>query len=133
MLNLRNYGIYEGRLAQDPVFFATAGGGENVILKVGCRRNFTSAGAAEPESDFAAFRGYIPKTTANHGVYGFLHTGDLVSIQYSLRTGSSEKDGERTYYQSCQVENLEIREGRQVREERYASRNAETAASRKRK
>ena len=121
MLNQRNYGIYEGRLAQDPVFFATAGGGENVILKVGCRRNFTSAGAAEPESDFAAFRGYIPKTTANHGVYGFLHTGDLVSIR------------ERTYYQSCQVENLEIREGRQVREERYASRNAETAASRKRK
>ena len=116
MLNQRNYGIYEGRLAQDPVFFATAGGGENVILK-----------------DFAEFRGYIPKTTANHGVYGFLHTGDLVSIQYSLRTGSSEKDGERTYYQSCQVENLEIREGRQVREERYASRNAETAASRKRK
>ena len=33
MLNQRNYGIYEGRLAQDPVFFATAGGGENVILK----------------------------------------------------------------------------------------------------
>ena len=130
MLNQRNYGIYEGRLAQDPVFFATAGGGENVILKVGCRRNYSFP---EPESDFAEFRGYIPKTTANHGVYGFLHTGDLVSIQYSLRTGSSEKDRERTYYQSCQVENLEIREGRQVREERYASRNAETAASRKRK
>ena len=87
MLNQRNYGIYEGRLAQDPVFFATAGGGENVILKVGCRRNFTSAGAAEPESDFAAFRGYIPKTTANHGVYGFLHTGDLVSIRFCLSPG----------------------------------------------
>ena len=133
MLNQRNYGIYEGRLAQDPVFFSTAGGAESVILKVGCRRNYTSKGADEPESDFAEFRGYIPANNASHGVYGFLHTGDLVSIQYSLRTGSSEKDGERTYYQSCQIENLEIKEGRQVREERYASRNAAEATFRRRK
>ena len=104
MLNQRNYGIYEGRLAQDPVFFATAGGGENVILKVGCRRNFTSAGAAEPESDFAEFRGYIPKTTANHGVYGFLHTGDLVSIRFCLSPGWRAINIKRTFpviYYAC--------------------------------
>lgn len=133
MLNQRNYGIYEGRLTQDPVFFVTAGGGESVILKVGCRRNFISNGANDPESDFAELRGFIPKNTANHGVYGYLHTGDLVSIQYSLRTGMTEKNGVRNYYQSCQIENLEIKEGRQIREERRAAKEAEAAASRKRK
>ena len=80
MLNQRNYGIYEGRLAQDPVFFGMASGAESVILKVGCRRNYTSKGADEPESDFAEFRSYIPANNASHGVYGFLHTGDLVSL-----------------------------------------------------
>ena len=133
MLNLRNYGVYEGRLTQDPVFFTTAGGGESVILKVACRRNYTSNGASEPESDFAEFRGFVPKDTANHGVYGYLHKGDLVSIQYSLRTGSSEKAGELKYYQSCQIDGLDIKENRQVREERLKARNAEANAYLKRK
>ena len=132
MLNQKNFGIYEGRLTQDPLFFTTTGGGESVILKAGCRRNFTTNGATEPESDFAEFRGYVAKNTANHGVYGYLHKGDLVSIQYSLRTGSSEKDGERTYYQSCQIENLDIKESRQVREERLQARAAEASAYHKR-
>ena len=133
MLNQKNFGIYEGRLASEPVYFSTAGGAETVILKVGCRRNFTSRGSSEPESDFAEFRAFIPKANAGHGIYGYLHTGDLVSIQYSLRTGSTEKDGVRNFYQSCQIENLDIKEGRQVREERHAARTAESAAGRKRK
>ena len=124
MLNQRNFGTYEGRLVNDPVYFVTGNGGETVILKVACRRNYTTQGAEEPESDFAEFRGYIPKNMANHGIYGYMHTGDLVSIIYSLRTGSSEsKDGSTNYYQSCTIEQIDMKESRQVREERFASRN----------
>ena len=131
MLNQNNFGIYCGRLATDPVFFSSPSGGETVILKIGCRRNFKSRNAEEAVSDFAEFRAYIPPQTSGHGIYAYLHTGDLVSVQYGLRTGSSEQiDGTRTYYQSCYIENLEIKEGRQVREERLAAR---TAASKKHK
>ena len=125
MLNQRNYGVYEGRLVNDPVFFTAASGGETVLLKVGCRRNFKTKDADEYESDFAEFRTFIPRNVANHGVYGYLHKGDLISIQYSLRTGSSEAaDGTRNYYQSCYIEGLEMKEGRQVREERLEARLA---------
>lgn len=75
MLNQRNYGIYEGRLAQDPVFFVTAGGGENVILKVGCRRNFTSAGApfhvspiSVPEANVGEIPGFSTRTIPEDGL-----------------------------------------------------------------
>ena len=131
MLNQRNFGIYEGRLVNDPVYFTAASGGETVLLKVGCRRNFKSKDADDYESDFAEFRAFIPRNMGNHGVYGYLHKGDLVSLQYSLRTGSSEAaDGTRNYYQSCYIENLEMKEGRQVREERLEARN--TASKKKR-
>ena len=134
MMNQSNFGIYCGRLATEPVFFQTAGGGEIAILRVGCRRNFTK-GQDEPESDFAEFRGFIPKNTVGHGVYSYIHTGDLVSIQYSLRTGVTEKDGERHYYQSCTIENLEIKEGKTVRQERFQARQAgqENPSTKKRK
>ena len=125
MLNQNNFGIYSGRLASDPVFFSSPSGGETVILKIGCRRNFKARNADEPVSDFAEFRAFLPPQTAGHGIYAYLHTGDAVSIQYGLRTGSSESpDGTRHYFQSCYIENLEIREGRQVREERLAARSA---------
>lgn len=141
MLNIRNYGNYEGRLAQEPRFFVTASGGETVILKVGCRRNYKPQGAEEAESDFAEFRAFLPKGSGRQ-IYQYLHTGDLVGIVYTLRTGSAEQaDGKVTYYQSCQIEQIEVKEGRQVREERFAARNAAgsepvpeaTASSKKKK
>ena len=129
-----NYGIYLGRLSCEPKFFASANGGETVILKIACRRNFRSRTSEEPVSDFAEFRAYIPPQTAGHGIYAYLHTGDLVSVQYCLRTGSSEQiDGTRTYFQSCYIENLEIREGRQVREERLAARSSSGTARKSKK
>ena len=119
MKDMKNFGIYEGRLYKDPVFFQNANGSETVILAVARKRSFGE------ESDFIEFHGFNGKDVKNHGVYGYLQTGDKVTIQFSLRSGRSEKsDGTTAYYQSLLIEDLDIAESKDVREARRAAQKA---------
>lgn len=124
MINAMNFGLICGRLTKDPVYFENADGSFNVILNLASKRNFKSGKDHEYQSDFIEFRGFIPKGTANKGVYGYLGTGDKVLIQYTMRSVVSEKKKEKTYYQSCFIEGVQILEGRTVRENRRAEKNA---------
>lgn len=119
MFSQKNFGIFEGRLSQEIKYFEHKSG-ETAVLHVACERGY--GGKEDTPTDFIEFRAFIPKNTMSHGVFGYLHTGDLVGIQYSLRSSMSEKDGEKTYYQTAFVEGIDIKEGRQVRTERYEAR-----------
>lgn len=116
----RNFGIFEGRLSQEIKYFETAKG-EIAILSVACDRGYGKPDEETPV-DFIEFRAFIPKNRVGRGIYGYLHVGDLVGIQYSLHSSVSEKDGEKAYYQSPFIESIDIKEGRQIREERYEAR-----------
>ena len=129
MSNINNRGYFEGRLTSDPRYFQTQNG-DVVSLKLACRRNYTSKGADAPDSDFIEFRDYIASQSRGHGVYDFLMAGDLVKVEYTLRSSVSEKDGEKSYYQTCQIEQIEIAESRAVREARRKEK-ASAASSKK--
>ena len=123
-MNNNNFGIYNGRLVKDPVFFENTDGSSIVLLTVACQQNFASGKSHEYQSDFVEFRGFIPKKRKNRGVYDYLITGDKVSISYSLRSSVAERDGEKIYYQNPFVENIQFAEGKAVREERRARNSA---------
>ena len=124
MMNMHNFGLFEGRIVSNPVFFpvtSTPSGGTVVVLKLACKRNFASKGSKEPESDFIEFRDYLPGTVRGHGIYDYLDIGDLVKVAFSLRSSVSDKNGEKTYYQTAQVEQIQIAEPRAIREARRDS------------
>jgi len=123
-MNNRNFGFFEGRLLTDPQYYLTGQGSEIVFLKLGCRRNYVAKGEEEARSDFVEFRGIIPKNTLSHGIYNLMHQGDLISIMYTLQSGCSEKDGVKTYYQSPLISQVELKEGKKIREARLAERTA---------
>ena len=118
--NLLNFGIFEGRVVSQPFYFQ-ANGGEVVSLKLAARRNWTPKGQDGPDSDFIEFRDYIPvnnSRSGGHGVYDYLEAGDLVKVEFTLRSSVSTKDGEKNYYQTCQIEQLQISESKAVRDAR---------------
>ena len=122
VMNVNNFGILnEARLVKDPFYFQNRDNSESVAITVAVRRNFPSGEEKTYESDFVELRAYVPKGTQHHGIFGFLQTGDKVSIQYSIRSSVSDtKDGKR-YFQTLFIENLSIAEGKKVREERRAA------------
>ena len=126
MMNINNHGEFEGRLVSNPVYFpvtSNPSGGTVVALKLACRRNFAPKGSkGEPETDYIDFRDYLPGKVKGHGIYDFLEVGDAVKVVFSLRSSVGEKNGERTYYQTAQIEQIQIAESKAVREARRASR-----------
>lgn len=127
-MNLNNHGEFEGRLVSTPVYFPVTSnpvGGTVVALKLACKRNFAPKGSKEPETDFIEFRDFLPGTVKGYGIYDFLEVGDAVKVAFSLRSSVGEKNGERTYYQTAQIEQIQIAESKAVRESRRAAKEVE--------
>ena len=123
-MNNNNFGIFNGRLVKEPVYFENSDGSSIVLLTVACQQNFASGKAHEYQSDFIEFRGFIPKRRKGNGIYDYVSTGDKISISYSLRSSASEKGGKKTFYQSPFIESVQLLESKTVREERRARKNA---------
>ena len=127
-INTQNTGVYIGRLTREPVFFDYASG-KVVILTVACKRNFKSSKDKDFQSDYVEFRAFASETG---GIYSYLHTGDKVGIQYSLQSSTYEdKDGNRRYGFSPVIGQIDILEGKQVREDRRVAKLAEEKAEKK--
>ena len=125
MTNLCNRGYFEGRLVSAPVFFPATGGGRVVSIKVACKRNFTSNNGRD--SDFIEFRDFVSPSAIGNRVYDFLETGDLIKIEYELRSSvGTSQDGSKTYYQQPQIQHLMIAESRRVREARRQAKQEAT-------
>lgn len=122
-MNNNNFGIYTGRITREPVYFQNQNHSFSVVLDVACQQNFASGKEHEYKSDFIEFRGFISASMKNKGIYGYLGTGDKVSIQYSLRSGSREKGGKIEYFQHPFIESIQIMEGRTIREQRRSAKS----------
>lgn len=123
-MNVNNFGIFIGRLVKDPIYYQNSDGSFSVIVDAACQQNFASGQDHTYQSDFIEFRGYVPKGVKHHGVYSYLGTGDKVSLQYTMRSGMTEKNGTKNYYQHLFIESVQILEGKTVREQRRAAKNA---------
>lgn len=110
-MNQRNFGILEGRLTREPAIWTNDDGSRKIAMTIAVRDNFLSGG--ERKSQFPSVEAYIPASKADNGVYDHMHKGDMVGIQYSLRTNSyKDKNGEDVYNTVIFVENVDLKESK---------------------
>ena len=89
-MTTKNQGTLIGRLSQDVKFADNK-------LEDGTR-----------PVDYIQSEGFIPATKSGNGVYDHMKKGDLVSIAFSVRPNSYEKDGEKVYVQKLIVEGVDL-------------------------
>lgn len=122
-MNQRNFGIMEGRLVKNPVIFTNSDGSKKVSLVIAVRRNFKNKDG-KVDSDFIATEGFIPAQTKNNGVYDYIHKGDLVGIEYTLRTSRyTDKNSEEVYAQTVFIQNIDFKESKSVTQQRSSNAN----------
>ena len=125
--NPDNHGFAFGRLGRDPKMFKNNDGSTTVYFTVMADREYTDKKTNQVPVDAVPFEAWVrpgqdPKAT----VFGYMHRGDLVSVDYAVRVGKPyEKDGE-TVYPSAQLapEWVRLREPKSVTQARLAKRVA---------
>lgn len=127
-MNLRNYGISEGRLAADPVYFDNKDGSKKVKVKLAVRDNFKGADG-KYGTQFLQFDGFVRKDAQGNGVFDSMHKGDKVAIRYELRANTyKDKNGEDVYAQVALIQEVDLKESKSVTDGRAAKAAEEAAA-----
>lgn len=128
-MNLRNYGIAEGRLTADPTIFDNKDGSKKVKVKLAVRDNYKNA-QNEYGTEFLQFDGFIKKDATGLGVYGSMHKGDLVAVRYEMRSNNYKdpKTGEDVYGQVCLIQEVDLKESKTVTDARQEKSAAAQAA-----
>ena len=108
-MNTRNFGIAEGRLTRDPYIAKNENGSRKVMLTIAAQDNFKSKDGTR-KSQFINLEGFIPANMPN-GVYDLMHKGDMVGIEYSVRTNNyTAKSGEMVYSQVLFIQSVDLKE-----------------------
>lgn len=129
-MNLRNYGIATGRLTRDPQVFDNKDGSRKVLFTLAAQDNFRDRKDVR-NSQFLPFEAFISKdsfTKNGLGVYALMHKGDKVTIQYTVKTPSFEKDGQTQYKVALVPENVDLLESKATTEARQAQNAAAAEA-----
>lgn len=119
-MNLRNYGVAIGRLTKDPVSFTNSDGSRKVMLTIAAQDNFRSGPDKKKDSQFIEVEAFLSKDTKGDGVYGYMHKGDLIGVEYTVKSSSYEKDGKTVYAQSLMVQSVDLMEGKRTTDARQA-------------
>lgn len=129
-MNTRNFGIVTGRLAADPVVFDNKDGSKKVKVKLAVQDNFKSGADQTKKTKFVELDAFINADRAANGlgVYGMMHKGDQVTLQYTLDPNSYEKDGQTVYVTNLLIQNVDLLESKAVTDARAAKNAAEAAA-----
>lgn len=118
MANVANITITIGRLAKDPVIFENAGG-KDIRLTVMASHNFKSKDGSRG-ADAIEYRRFVP-AGSEFKAAGFLHKGDLVAVQGTLRNDYwTGKDGAKHYDTYARLEGLTMLEPKSVTAKRAA-------------
>lgn len=119
-MNMRNFGLIEGRLTRDPQILKNADGSRKVMFTVAARRDFAAADGTK-ESDFIPVEAFV-KADKPNGVYDLIHKGDLVGIEYTVRssTYTDSKTGEKKYSLVHLVRKVDLKENKATTEARQA-------------
>ncbi len=126
--NIRNFGVAIGRLAQDPVVFDNSDGSKKVKLKLAIQDNYKSGPDNTKQTRFVEFDAFVSAdkaTKSGLGVYGMIHKGDLVGLNYTLQPNTYEKGGETVYVTNLMVQSVDMMESKTV----TAARAAKNAAA----
>lgn len=131
-INMRNIGFAEGRLVRNPQEFANKDGSRKVKFTLAVQDNFKSKGTdgkAAKNSQFIQFEAFINKDRTGDTVYNLMHEGDMVGIQYSVRTNNYEgPDGKPVYSQVLVAENVDLKETKATVAARQAGKTATETA-----
>ena len=111
--NLRNFGIIEGRLAREISVFDNADGSKKILLNVAVRDSFPDRNGVY-NTQFVNLEAYVCADTAAHGLgpYAYIHKGDPVCFEYSIRSFNYERDGQIIYGQNLHIEQVMFKEMR---------------------
>lgn len=108
-MNIRNFGVAEGRLTRDPYIVENTDGSKKVMLTVAAQNDFKNRDGKR-DSQFISLEGFIP-AGKDTGVYTLLHKGDMVGLGYTVRTNNyTDKKGETVYSQVLFIQTVDLRE-----------------------
>ena len=108
-MNIRNFGVAEGRLTRDPYIVENKDGSKKVMLTVAAQNDFKNKDGKR-DSQFISLEGFIP-AGKDTGVYTLLHKGDMVGLGYTVRTNNyTDKKGGTVYSQVLFIQTVDLRE-----------------------
>lgn len=119
-INTSNFGIAQGRLTKDPVFFDNKDGSKKVMITVAAQDSFKNA-AGERTTQFIQLEGFISNKSNGIGVYAYMHKGDMVNVAYGVRTNNYEKDGKTVYSQVLSINGVQLLETKKSQAARTAN------------
>lgn len=120
-MNQRNFGIVEGRLTREPKVFENENGSKKVVLTLATKRNYKNSDG-KVESDFVGLEGFVAPNAKGLGVYDYMHKGDLVGAEYTVRTGSyTDKNGEEQYTQALFIQSIDLKESKSTTQARQSA------------
>lgn len=127
-MNQRNFGMAEGRLTREPKVFVNDDGSKHIKFTLATRRNYKDKNG-NVGSDFVQLEAFV-KAEAAKGktVYDYMHKGDLVGAEYTVRTDKyTDKNGEEVYTQSLVVQTIDLKETKSTTEKRAEENRAKQA------
>lgn len=119
MSNPANFGVLTGRLAADPKFFSNSDNSATVKLSVYVRNNYKSKDG-QVASQRVDVQRYIDASGRGAGVYQIIGQGDLVSINFAVKTNDYvDSSGQKIYGQILEIDNVQILESKSVTSARH--------------
>ena len=120
MMNLNNFGLCTGRIAQDPTFFTNRDGSRT------CRFNIATANAYKSSdgsrgTQFVPLEAFLPADSKS-SIYDILSKGMLVTAEYEARNNNyTDKSGEQHYDIILACDTVRIQESKAATEARRAA------------
>ena len=109
-MNLKNFGVLEGRLTAEPFVAENKDGSKKVKFTVAVQNNYKNR-EGERDTQFVPVEAFIPagrdfaKTP-----YNYVHKGSLVGVGYEVRSNVYEKAGEKVYGIVLNITDIELKE-----------------------
>lgn len=128
MANLHNFGHIQGRLTRDVSVMENKDGSKKVLLNIAVRNSYKTKG--EYQSQFINLQAFVRKeVTFDKSVYAYMHKGDLITVEFEVRSNVYEKDGKTVYDQVLFVTNVALDETKKAKEARQTATMPEDTAN----
>lgn len=124
MSNPNNHAHAIGRLVRDPKVFTNSDGSKTLKFNLLAEQNW-----GERKVDSLPMTAFVRKDTEGLGVFAYVHEGDLVAVDYSIRSSRWEKNGETQYGTDLLIENISFLEPKSVTSKRREEKLAKAAAA----
>lgn len=103
MLNIENFGIANGILINDPVVLINKDKSKKILLTVRCT-DMTRDKNGNRTFQNIPLQGFIPKSYDGIGPYKYLHAGDEVHAEYTIKANPYQ--GEHSII--CQIDSIKF-------------------------